>query len=636
MSHFEQCRLEPLLDDSALELLDSLLGRDPGLDALKQDLVDRTEGNPFFLEESVRELVEQGVLMGSFGSYRLAELLPPPRVPATVQATLAARIDRLSAQEKDLLLAAAVIGRHVDAQLLRVVTDLPEEDLQMGLSRLHAAEFLQEPRHVAPSGYVFRHALTQEVAYANVLHDQRRLLSRRIVAALEARGGDGKAAWHERLAWHAFNGELWEKAVAHYRILGDRSLERSANAESANAYRRALEALSHLADDSESSRKAIDIRLELANALFAFGESKQVFDVVREAQDLAEQIGDQHRLARVHSAMTLHDWMVGDPVRAISSGRQARKVAEDLNDFDLMVLSTLRLAVALQAHGDYRDTVELFSWAVDAIKDDKIRHHFGLTSIAAVAARTSLARSFAELGRFEEGVGIAEEGVQLSDALEHPFTRVYAAREAGLFYIRKGDFERAIGLLEEGFRLCEETGNQVLFPVCAATLGYARVLCGETGEGLILLERAAERSLAMNLMVRLSLQLSWLSEAYLLAGRHSDALAQGIRAVGLARRYEERGHLGWALRVLGEAYRCSQPAAISEAERHYREALTVAEELEMLVLQAHCRLGLGMLYQATGDVGEAQSELQSSMQLFRDMGMATWLQRTRSIAGTAN
>ncbi len=632
-SYYGQCSLEPLAEGSALELLDTVLGRDPSLDPLKRELVERTEGNPFFLEESVRDLVERGALIGSLGAYRMARLPQSLQVPATVQSTLAARVDRLIAADKDLLLAASVIGRRVDIELLQVVTGVAEHAFKAGLARLCASEFLDEADHFPLTEYVFRHALTQEVAYANVLHDQRRLLSRRIVAALESGRSKEEAGWHERLALHAFRGELWEKSATHYRVLGDRALERSANAEAANAYGRALAALGHLSADQDFARQAIDVRLDLANALFAFGEPNRVLEVVREAQHLAEQNGDRHRIARTHSAMTLYHWMMGNPVRAIESGRQARKVAHDQGDFDLQVLTALRLAVALQAHGDYQDTVELFGWAVDAIKGDDVSLHFGLTSIAAVAARTSLARSFAELGRFEAGVDMAEEGVRLASSLRHPFSQVYAAREVGLFYIRRGQLERAIELLEEGVRLCKATSNQVLYPVSEATLGYALALAGKIDDGIRLLEAAAEHSLAMDLMVRLSLQLSWLGEAYLLAGRNTEAVAQGIRALELARRYDERGHLGWAHRMLGDAYRSSRPAAVAESERHYRKALEIADDLQMRVLQAHCRLGLGLLYRATEDGANARKELLASMQLFREMGMANWLQRVETLAG---
>ena len=630
--YYMECPLDPLHTSTALELLSALLGNDPDLDPLKAQLIERTSGNPFFLEESVRELAERGVLRGSQSDYRLAGTPVVQQTPATVQATLAARIDRLLAADKDLLLVAAVIGRRVDVELLQAVAGRPEEELRSGLLRLSEPEFLDQVSQYPNAEYVFHHALTQEVAYGNVLHERRRALNRRIVDALEARGGNEQAGWHERLARHALRGELWEKAGQHYRVLGDLALERSANAEAVSAYREALAALGHLSHEPAQTAQTIEVRLALANALFGFGQSDQVLDCVREAETLAERSNDRRGLARASSAMALYHWMMGDPVSAINAGRRAQKIAEELDDFDLRVLATLRLAVALQAHGDYQETVGLFGWAIGALAGDQIRKQFGLTSIAAVAARSSLARSLAELGRFAEGEQVGEEGVRLASDLVHPFSQVYAAREVGLFYMRKGDFERAIELLEDGVCRCEATSNQVLFPVSAAGLGYSLVLAGRLDDGLRWLETAAERALSMDLMVRLSLQLSWLGEAYLLAGRPADALAQGTRALELARRYDERGHLGWALRLLGEVHRLSASDALA-AENYYNEALSLAETLQMRVLEAHCRLGLGLLHQASDRKEEARQALRSSFRLYEQMGASTWLHRAKAAAG---
>src|SRR5205814_8919265 len=171
----------------------------------------RTQGNPFFLEESVRTLVETGVLSGERGAYRLAQPLDTLQVPATVQALLAARIDRLPPEDKRLLQTAAVIGTEVPWPLLQTIADLPDEALHRGLARLQAAEFLYETHLFPEREYTFKHALTHEVAYSNLLPEQRRVLHARIVAALAALSPDPMAEVAagrspeqvERLAYHA-------------------------------------------------------------------------------------------------------------------------------------------------------------------------------------------------------------------------------------------------------------------------------------------------------------------------------------------------------------------------------------------------------------------------------------------------
>jgi predicted ATPase len=187
---YTQLRLDPLPPLSAEELLQALVGEDASLASLKQLLIERTAGNPFFLEESVRTLMETQALVGERGAYRLAQSLPTIQVPITVQAVLAARIDRLPSEEKRLLQTAATIGTEVPFPLLHALGEVPEEALHRGLAHLQAAEFLYETHLFPEHEYTFKHALTHEVAYGGLLQERRRALHARIVEVLEALTAD--------------------------------------------------------------------------------------------------------------------------------------------------------------------------------------------------------------------------------------------------------------------------------------------------------------------------------------------------------------------------------------------------------------------------------------------------------------
>jgi class 3 adenylate cyclase len=219
-TYYRQLRLDPLPPESAEELLQALLGADADHETLKPLLIERTQGNPFFLEESVRTLVETHVLVGERGAYRLVNALPSIQVPATVQVVLAARIDRLPPGDKRLLQTAAVIGTEVPFALLHAIAEVPEEALRTGLTRIQAAEFLYEARLFPEVEYTFAHALTHEVTYGSLLQERRRALHARIVEAIEALALDGLTEQVERLAQHAFRGEVWEKAVTYLRQAG--------------------------------------------------------------------------------------------------------------------------------------------------------------------------------------------------------------------------------------------------------------------------------------------------------------------------------------------------------------------------------------------------------------------------------
>ena len=251
---YTQLRLDPLPPASADEVLQALLGDDSSLAPLKPLLIARTEGNPFFLEESVRALVETGVLVGERGAYRLEHALQSLQVPATVQAVLAARIDRLPPEEKRLLQTAAVIGMEVPLPLLQAIAEAPEESLQRSLAQLQATEFLYETRLFPEHEYTFKHALTHEVAYGSLLLERRRVLHARIVQALEALAGDRVAEQVERLAHHALRGEVWDKALAYCRQAGEKAIARSAYREAVGYFEQALSALPHLPETTRHAR----------------------------------------------------------------------------------------------------------------------------------------------------------------------------------------------------------------------------------------------------------------------------------------------------------------------------------------------------------------------------------------------
>src|SRR6516162_5729542 len=322
-TYYTQLRLDPRPPANADEFLHALLGDDPSLAALTPLLIARTEGNPFFLEESVRALVETGVLVGAPGAYRLVKPLQDLQVPATVQAVLAARIDRLSPEEKRLLQTAAVAGTEVPFVLLQAIAEASEEALHRGLTHLQAAKFLYETRLFPEPEYTFKHALTHEVAYGSLLLERRRVLHARIVESLEALAPERRAEQVERLAHHALRGEVWDKAVTYCQQAGARALDHAAFREAVASFEQTLQALTHLPEDSDIRRLAIDLRLALDGPLTPLGENRRRLVLLGEAEALARALNDQARLGQVLARMGHVLRLTGDLEGAIVAGRQA-------------------------------------------------------------------------------------------------------------------------------------------------------------------------------------------------------------------------------------------------------------------------------------------------------------------------
>jgi tetratricopeptide (TPR) repeat protein len=619
-TYYTQLRLDPLPSASADEFLQALLGDDPSLAPLKELLIAGTEGNPFFLEESVRTLVEAGVLVGAPGAYRLAQALPTIQVPATVQAVLAARIDRLPPEEKRLLQTAAVIGTEVPLPLLQAIVDLPEADLYRDLAHLQAAEFLYETRLFPEPEYTFKHALTHEVAYGSLLLERRRVLHARIVEALEAPAAELLTDQVERLAHHALRGEMWDRALLYCQQAGTRAADRSAYREAVVSFEQALGALQHLPESRQTLERAIELRFDLRNVLLPLGDRGRIFDRLHEAETFAQVLGDRQRLVQVAVYMTEYFRGVRDLDHAIESGQRALALAAAHGDVGLQVMANFYGGSVYYDLGDYRQAMDFLGWNVASLAGDLIRERFGMTGLPSVLSRVYLSWSLAELGAFAESLARGEEAVQIAEAADHPFSRIWAYFGIGHLYLRKGDFYQSISVLERGFRLCQDWHIPALFPAVASPLGAAYALSGRVTEALPLLEQAASQGKELQ-----ALMFARLSEVYLLVGCTEDALDRAQRALALSQHYKQRGYQAYALRILGDIAAHRDPPEAMPAEAHYRQALALADELGMRPLLAHCHHSLGTLYATTGQREHAHAELAAAIELYRGMEMTFWL-----------
>ena len=659
-TYYTQLRLDPLPPTSADEFLQFLLGDDPSLAPLKQLLVARTEGNPFFLEESVRALVETGVLTGTPGSYRLVQPLQGLQVPATVQAVLAARIDRLPPEEKRLLQTAAVVGTEVPFTLLQAIAEAPAEALHRGLAHLQAAEFLYETHLFPERAYTFKHALTHEVAYGGLLQERRRALHARIVEALEALTGEGAPLnWRpsadavagnglrpaptqsrqrlseqvERLAHHALRGEVWDKALAYCRQAGEKSLARSAYREAAGYFEQALSALAHLPETCDTREQAIDLRLALRNALGPLGYMERVLAYLREAEALAVALDDPRRLGQVSLFLCNYFYIMGAHDQALAAGQRALSLATARGDVVLQALAHYFLGFTYWLQGDYHRAVDYSRQTVASLDGVRRRERFGLPILPAVLSRTTLAACHAELGIFAEGIALGEEGRRIAAAVDHPGSLIVASWGLGLLALRQGALPRALPLLERAMGLNQEADlrSGAWFHLIAPALGAAYVLSGRVADAVPLLTQALEQTMSTARAGFQALCRLTLGEAQLLSSRLEEAQALAEGALVLARTQQERGNQAYALRLLGDIVAHRTPPDVDQATAHYHQALAVAEELGMRPLQAHCHRGLGTLYHKTDRPEQARVELTTAVALYRAMEMTFWLPETTAV-----
>ena len=623
-TYYSQMRLDALPVESAGELLEALLGEDPGLLPLKQLLVRR--GNPFFLEETVLTLVETKALVGERGRYRPTQLVQVIQVPPTVQAILAARIDRLAPEDKRLLQAAAVVGHDVPFVLLQAITEGPEDTLRGGLARLQASEFIYEARLFPDVEYMFKHALTHEVAYGGLLHDQRRRLHAGIVEAMEHHYAGRLSEQAERLAHHAVRGEAWEKAVTYLWQAGRNARTRSAYRQAAAFLEQAVEALTRLPETVENAALGIDlICRDLSDPLVVLAETQRLLQHLREAARLAERVGDRAKLADVLARTLAPLRASGQHDRAVEIGERALALAKEAGDARLNALAGMELSAVHFVGGDTLLAETLLTQALLAL--DSVPAGTGDPDSVWLRRRIleNLMGVLTTTGRFQEAVWHGEQALHMAEDLGHPAPIAWTLGRLGRVYCCRGDVNKAIDLCARSLTFAREREVHNVIQWSSASLGVAYTLGGRTTEAVARLEEAVaagESTSSLDPYTLVSL-----GHAYLAAGRPEDAERRAREALAMCRQQTRRDVEADALHLIGDLAARREPPAGEQAEDSYRQALALAEPRRMRPLIAHCHLGLGKLYRRTGKQDQGRDHLTTATTMYREMDMRFWLEQ---------
>jgi class 3 adenylate cyclase/tetratricopeptide (TPR) repeat protein len=625
-SYYRQLRMDPLPPESTGNLLVDLLGTDPSLTPLKQLLFERTEGNPLFLEESVRTVVETKVLLGKRGRYRLGQDVDTIQMPPTVQAILAARIDRLLPEDKRLLQAASVVGKDVPVALLRAIADMSDEELRQALTRLRGAEFLYEARVFPKLEYTFKHALTHDVAYGSLIDDRKTALHAAVVEAVERLQPDLPAQHADLLAHHAVRGKVWEKAVDYLRQAGRQAGASGAIAESARKYEQGLELLPRLPPGPQTLRRAIDVRLDLSVPLSLLGKIKRLMELQQEAEPLARELGDAPTLGWIAQRLAAYSWFPGRYREGVTQAERALTIAHEIGDARLQVAAKYALGMNHEGLGEYHAAIEAFVDIVDGPDAAVAQRVPGMNVPVYAGSCGWLAFCLATTGDFERGRVYGDPGMKSPD-LDPIAEAMLSSFFPGQFAI-KGEFEHALALSDRAVELCQTRNVPVWLAQAYSLRGLIRAWLGRTDEGLVELERGAGLYEQFGIEShRAMFHWRW-AEGLLLAGKIGEARRLACRAIELAVSSGEKGNEAQARAVLADIACVGDDAG--EAAGLLEEALKLCESLGMRPSAARCHLSVGRLYRRTGAEAEAREHLGTAARMFGEMHMRFWLERAEA------
>jgi tetratricopeptide (TPR) repeat protein len=404
-------------------------------------------------------------------------------------------------------------------------------------------------------------------------------------------------------------------------------MTRGAHREAASYLEQALGTLRHLPETRRRSELAIDIRIEIRNALVPLGDWVRAGDHLKEAEVLARTLGDQHRLGRIAAFMTFQWRVTGDFNAAVKSGQEAIAIARTLGNRSIEVIATFYLGNTHTGRGEYSEAAKLHERNIRLL-DGKLRsERFGTTVIQAAASEGELALVLAHLGRFDEAIGHGEAGLRIAEETDHPFTLFLGLLFLGQAQSVRGDFTHAARVFERSLRLGRTWQFVDRTPEVAAALGEAYALVGRTEESLTLVAGAIIEFRAGRGHVAPTNVLLCAGWAYLSAGRIDEATNYAREALAVTRRLGARGREAQALSLTADVAAAS---GAENAEGYYREALALAEPRRMRPLVAHCQLGLGKLHRRRGDREQAQEHLITAMTMYREMGMTYWLEQAEA------
>jgi class 3 adenylate cyclase/tetratricopeptide (TPR) repeat protein len=581
----DHLRLEPLAPAEARQLVVRLLGSSAASGELVELVNARAGGNPFFAEEIITDLAEQGVILGERFAYELRAAPLHHGVPMTVRAVLAARIDRLTLDEKGLLEAASVIGRVFDRDLLAAVLQQSEDVVEHLLSQLAEAQF------VDPSGgdqYCFRHGLTHEATYLGMAQRRRRALHLAVLEALVVRPAPTLHEHVEALLHHAIQAQVWHAAAGFARAAGAKSLSLSANRQARIFLTQGLNALDHLPEGRERDELAADLRLDMREALFRLGMLPEVVSRLSEAEAIAERLGDRRRRGQIIINLSHILWLTGDYPAAAAAADRAIARGQEWQDHALGVRARFQVGLTELASGWFHAAAESMEYVIGAIQAaPDMLGSYGLDTALEALARSYAARAYTDLGDFAATELAVAESRRIAAQLNRPFSRLFADLAHSYAALHRGDAAAALESADAALVHCREAEASLMTPVALTLLGAARLNAGDAAQALEPLRSAVASAAAMKLRFNQPYRMAVLAEAELLTAGAAAALASARGAISLATRIGEPAGKALAFRTLGLVQ--ARTGASERATRSYRRALALAQSLRMQPLLERCQ-----------------------------------------------
>jgi class 3 adenylate cyclase/predicted ATPase len=627
-SYYSQLRLDPLGRESAEAMLSVLLSEEPGMGALKRLILERTEGNPFFIEEMVQALLDEGVLERNC-TVKLARPAEQVRLPPTVQGVLASRIDRLPSEQKNLLQTLAVMGRESPLGLIRKVTSLAEGELARMLLDLQAGEFIYGQPAASGIEYSFKHVLTQEVAYNSLLREGRKHLHERVGSAVESLYAERLDDRFSELAYHYERSSNVPKALEYLQRAGQQAVQRSANVQAVAQFTRALELLKTLPDTPERVQREFDLQLAVSYPLavtkgFASPEAEAA---CKRTLQLCGQIGETPQVIPVLLGAVSFYLFRAEFQTAQEFAERVISLAERTDDSEALLMAHRMLAEIshfrgemVSARGHFEQAAALYG----RCQSRSLIARFGFD--LSVNTLAFLAHLLAVLGYPEQAEARGRAALALIDEIAHPLTTALTCGWLLEFQFDLRDVKALQRRAEALVGLCDEHGFVNHSGWGVLLCGWAIAMQGQVKEGIRQMQQcvAGVQKIKTELLVPYDLAL--LAEAYAKNGQTEDGLTALRQALDVVNRTGERWYDAELYRLQGQLtlqkLQVSGPgpqaenrsgssvrSLESEVEEYFLKAIQIARSQSVKLFELRAEVSLARLLANQNRRGEARAML---------------------------
>ncbi|MCO4887899.1 AAA family ATPase [Cupriavidus sp. WGtm5] len=615
--YYTQLHLEPLGQPEAQGLLTGLLGNHTSLAPLTSLILSKTEGNPFFMEEVVQTLVEENVLLGQSGGYRIEKAPLDLHIPTTVQGVLAARIDRLPVAQKELLQTLAVIGKEFPLSLIRRVMALPEEELRALLGNLQQGDFIFECPALPEVEYSFKHALTQEVAGNSLLTGQRSMLHERTAQAIEALYPGRQKDYCSELAHHYSKSGNVPKAIEYLHLAAQQALERSAHLEAIRHLSTALEILKSTPDSQERAREELILLLTLGPAwMAARGQaSAEVESTYKRALVLCEQGGETPELFSAQLGLWSFYQIHGQYGTALNLAERLLKLAQRSKRSEHLAEAHRTAAASMLRLGRFGEARTHMEQVLSLHRPDAYVRDFllGYGRLPAIHALSALGWILWFLGFPDQSRQRNEEALALAKKCSEPFSLALSLLFAAELHQFRRETQQVREYADAAIALSSEQGFPLYLAWGAILRGWALAVEGNPVEGIARIQEGIVDSKATGAALGQSRLLGLLAEVYGLSGNPEAGLATLTEAQALAESKQERYAQSMLHHLKGELLLQSTShgalAKDQEAEDCLRKAVAIAHEQGASSLELRASLSLARLWQREGKTDDARRML---------------------------